>query len=305
MRHRGLWAGALALACALGVTELAWAQGRLRIPPDAQGLDVPRRAPLTLTPILRVEEEYNDNVLLNNDDQRWDLATRFTPGIALEWESAIHRLTAAYSVTADLYARESGLNRAFDRHDFFLDGLYRVAPRVTLALSDTFLYDRDTNLIAPEGVSVGRDQSFANTLGGSVAWVMEPRTTVRGGAAWSVQRFDSKDLFDSDVYRADVTLERALTTRLTGSLGYEFATFDIEREEHVTAHTARLGLAYRITETLRARILGGPTVEIPELGATRITPSVSASLRQRTGWGGSASTPVSSWAWPAASAALP
>lgn len=33
MRHRGLWAGALVLACAL-VTEPAWAQGRLRIPPD-------------------------------------------------------------------------------------------------------------------------------------------------------------------------------------------------------------------------------------------------------------------------------
>jgi hypothetical protein len=273
------------LAYALGVTEPAWAQGRLRIPPDPQGLDIPRRVPLTLRPAMRVEEEYNDNVLLDNDDKRWDFVTRFTPGIVLEWESAIHRLAAAYSFTADLYARESSLNRAFDRHDFFLDGLYRITPHVTLTLSDTFLYDTDTNLIAPEGVSVGHDRSFGNVLGASVAWVMEPRTTLRVGGAWSVQRFDGEELFDSDVYRADVTLERALTTRLTGSLGYEFAFFDIEREENVTAHTPRLGLTYRITETLIAWIVGGPTFEIPEHGDTRITPSLSASLRQRTGWG--------------------
>lgn len=273
------------VTCTLSGAGPAWTQGRLRTPPDPQALQVPRRAPLTLTPTLRVEEEYNDNVLLNNDDKRWDFVTRFTPGIALEWESVIHRLAAAYSFSADLYARESQLNRAFDRHDFFLDGLYRVNPQLTLTLSDTFTYDADTNLIAPEGVSVGRDQAFANTLSGSVAWLVEPRTTLRGGASWNVQRFDREDLFDSDVYRADVTAERALTTRLSGSLGYEIAYFDIERQENVTAHTPQLGITYRFTETLITRLIGGPTFEVPQHSPTRVTPSVTASLRQRTGWG--------------------
>jgi hypothetical protein len=104
-RH-ALWAGALVLAGALGLADLAGAQGRLRIPPDPQALQLPRRAPLTITPMLRIEEEYNDNVLLNNDDKQWDFVTRFTPSIALEWESVLHRVGAAYSFTADLYARE-------------------------------------------------------------------------------------------------------------------------------------------------------------------------------------------------------
>jgi hypothetical protein len=284
-RRRALWAGALVLAGALGLADPAGTQGRLRIPPDPQALQLPRRAPLTITPMLRIEEEYNDNLLLNNDDKQWDLVTRFTPGIALEWESVLHRVAAAYSFTADLFAREPQLNRGFDRHDFFLDALYRVTPRLTLSLVDTFTYDLETNLLSPEGVSVGRDQAFANTLGGAVAWVVKPRTTLRAGASWAVQRFDREDLFDSDVYRADVTAERALTTRLSGSLGYEFAHFDIEREENVTAHTPRLGLIYRITETLIGRIVGGPTFEIPEHRETRVIPSVSASLRQRAMWG--------------------
>jgi len=94
----------------------------------SQELQVPRRAPLTLTPTLTIEEEYNDNILSNNDDRRWDFITRFTPAIALEWESAIHRLAAAYSFSAELFAREPGRNHIFDRRDFFLDPLYRVDP---------------------------------------------------------------------------------------------------------------------------------------------------------------------------------
>jgi hypothetical protein len=80
----------------------------------------------------------------------------------------------------------------------------------------------------------GRDQGLGNTLGGTGAWVVEPRITQRAAASWAVQRFDSADLFDSDGYRT------------------ESAHFDIERQENVTAHTPRLGL-YRITEPLTGR----------------------------------------------------
>ncbi|MGH7314542.1 MAG: hypothetical protein ACREJV_15310 [Candidatus Rokuibacteriota bacterium] len=285
-RHRRrLWAGALVVTCALGVAGPVSAQGRLRRPPDPQELQLPRRAPLTLTPSITVEEEYNDNVLLNNDERRWDFITRFTPGIALEWESAVHRLAAAYSFSAELFARHPERSHAFERHDFFLDSLYRVNPQWTLTLSDTFTYDTDTNLIADEGISTGRDQAFGNILAGSASWLVEPQTTLRAGASWAVQRFDREDLFDSDVYRADLTAEHAFSRRFTGSLGYEFGYFDIERQENTTTHTPRLGVVYRFTETLTLRLSGGPTFEIAEGGPTHVVPAVSASLRQRAGWG--------------------
>ncbi|MGH7324036.1 MAG: hypothetical protein ACREJ9_05235 [Candidatus Rokuibacteriota bacterium] len=277
----------LALACALGAAgSAAWAQPLpLRRPPDPQGLEGPRRAPLTLTPTLTVEWEFNDNVVLNNDDKREDFITRFTPGISLEWESPIYRLAAAYSFSAELHAKETHLSRAFDAHRFALDTLYRVDPQLTLTLTDTFAFDTDTNLIAPEGVATGRDQAYGNTLAAGATWTMTPLTKLHGTASWSIQRFDREDLFDSDVYRAELILERTLTTRLTGSVGYEFGYFDIQREENVTTHTPRIGVTYRFTETLTGTLRAGPAIQIEEDNDTRVTPAVTANLRQRRAWG--------------------
>lgn len=279
----------LAVACALGAAAPTAGAQPLPLPqrrvPDPQGLEEPRRAPLTLTPTFTVEWEFNDNVVLNNDDRRRDFITRLTPGLILEWESSTHRLAAGYNFSAELYAKETHLSRAFDSHRFALDTLFQVNPRLTLTLTDTFAFDTDTNLVAEEGVATGRDQAYGNTLSGTAAWVVDTRTTLHGGASWSLQRFDREDLFDSDVYRADVGLERTLTTRLSGSIGYEIGYFDIDREENVTTHTPLLGVVYRFTETLTGSLRGGPTVQVEEDNDTRVTPTVRASLRQRRAWG--------------------
>jgi hypothetical protein len=278
------WLVAAAVGGALVAATPAGAQ-ILRQAPDPQQLQPPRRAPLTITPSLTVEEEYDDNILLNNDDRRWDFITRFTPGLSLEIERPLYRLTASYDFTADIYARNPARNHAFDRHRFLLDSLYRVDPQLTLTLTDTFSFNTNTNLIGAEGVATGRDRAWSNSLAGGAAWQATPRTALRGSASWTIQRFQRQDLHDSDVYRAEAAVERTLTPRLTGSLGYEIAYFDIQDEVTVTAHTPRLGVIYRFTETVTGSLSAGPSVEVPERGDIHITPAVTASLRQRTAWG--------------------
>lgn len=90
--------GALTVASVLMATTQAGAQ-MYRRPPDPQELEGPRRAPITITPFLTVEEEFDDNVFLNNDNKEWDFITRFTPGISIELERAQYRLAAAYTST--------------------------------------------------------------------------------------------------------------------------------------------------------------------------------------------------------------
>ncbi|OLC13957.1 MAG: hypothetical protein AUH29_11315 [Candidatus Rokubacteria bacterium 13_1_40CM_69_27] len=272
------------VACAIGLAApAAWAQATRR-PADPQPLEGPRLAPLVLRPTLTLEEEYNDNVLLNNNDKRWDFITRFTPGLALEVEQPVYRLSAAYSFSAEIFAREPGLTHVFDQHRFILDGLYRVSPPLTLNLSDTFSLTTNTNLLAAEGVATGRSRGYSNALSGGAAWQFDPRTTLRGGASWTVLRFERRELRGSDVYRANVDVDRALTRRLNVTLGYEFGFLDVEREENLTTHTPRLGLTYRFTETLTGSVVGGPTFEVSDRD-NRVTPTVSASLRQRLKWG--------------------
>ncbi|MGH7392463.1 MAG: hypothetical protein ACREM3_23850 [Candidatus Rokuibacteriota bacterium] len=281
------------LVCALALGALALAAAA---PADAQGIPIrrlpeptdieqPRRAPLTVTPWVTIAEEYNDNIFLNNDNRQSDFITTITPGVSVEAAGPTYRLLGSYSFTSEIFAKESDLSHAFNRHNLALDALYRVDPRLTLTLTDILTFDTNTNVVGTDDVATGRDRAFSNALGLGASWLVDPRTTLRGGFTWTTQQYDSPDLFDSDVYRVRLGVERALTPRLTGGLGYEFAFFDLDRQEDVMAHTPRVGLTYQFTPTLTGSISAGPIFEVPEDSDARVTPAVTASLSQRTSWG--------------------
>jgi hypothetical protein len=254
-------------------------------PTDPQQLQMPLRAPLTLLPSITVSEEFNDNILLTNRDKEWDFITGITPAVNLILESATYRLSAGYNFTAELYARHPDRNEAFSRQNFNVDALWRPSEQLTLTLTDTFAFAFDTNLISPEGVSTGRDRSYSNGLAGGAAYRLDNFTTVRGGASYTLQRFDAEELQDSDVYRADAAVDRAFSRFLTGSLGYQFAYFDIDFEPKTSTHTPRVGVSYRLTETITLALSGGPTFEFKEGGDDRVTPAVTASYSQRVFFG--------------------
>jgi hypothetical protein len=276
------WLFALAVCCLAAPASAQFLPSRPQ--EDPQRLQQPLRAPITLLPSLTVTEEFNDNILLDNRDKRWDLITGFTPGITLTVERPTYRFTAGYNFTAEIFARETERNHAFNRQNFTADGVWRPTARLTLNVSDGFSFSTDTNLIATESVSTGRDRSWSNSLGGGAAYQITPRSTVRGFGSYTVQRFSREELRDSDVYRAEAAYDRAFTPQLTGTVGYQIAYFDIENEPKTTTHTPRVGVIYRFTPTLTVTVSAGPTFELRD-DETRVTPAVTASVRQRMQFG--------------------
>lgn len=252
---------------------------------DPQELQEPRRAPFTLTPSITITGEYNDNIFIDNDNKVSDFIVGFTPGLALELERPTYRLAAGYHFTSEIFTQESDESHAFDRQNFYLDSFWRVDPFLTLTLTDTFVFSTDTNLIASESVATGRDRALGNILAAGVAWQFAPLWLVRGDASWATERFDDRDLVDSDVYRIAPTVEHRFTRQLTGDLGYEFGYFDIDREATTTTHTPLVGVSWQPTATIALTLRGGPSVEIKDGGDSRVTPAVSASYRQRLPFG--------------------
>jgi outer membrane putative beta-barrel porin/alpha-amylase len=255
-------------------------------PTDPQQLQMPLRAPLTLLPSITISEEYNDNVLLTNRDRRSDFITGITPALNAIYESSTYRLSAGYNFTAEMYARSPDRNAAFNRQNFNLDTMWRPDEQLTLTLTDALAFSTDTNLISPEGVATGRDRAWSNSLAGGAAYLIDPFTTVRGTGSYTVQRFSNEDLRDSDVYRFDAGVDRALSRFLTGTVAYQFAYFDIDEEPKTWTHTPRLGVAYRLTERITVAASGGPTFEIREGDrGDRVTPAVTATYAQRVFFG--------------------
>lgn len=248
---------------------------------DPQQLQQPRRVPFTLTPSITITEEFNDNIFIDNDRREWDFITGITPGLVINFEDATRRLNLAYSFTAEVFARETDESHAFARQSFVGETAWRVLPELTLTLADRFYFSSDTNLIATENVATGRDRAWSNALTGGAIWQFERLTAARGGLGWTVERFDDSEARDSDVYTADVMLDRRLTERLTGSAGYQFAYFDIDREERTTVHTPRVGVMWEATPTITLALNGGPAFEVKEDRGTRVTPALTAGYRQR------------------------
>ena len=252
---------------------------------DPQELEPTRKAPLTIVPSFTLTEEYNDNVFLDNGNRKSDFITGFTPGIAITYERPTFRLAAGYNFTAELFARETNENHAFDRQNFFLDTAWKVDPFLTLSLTNAFIFSTDTNLISREQVATGRDRSLSNVLGIGASYQLTEFWSVRGGASYTLERFSGSGLQDSDVYRADVGVDRRVSSRLTVGAGFEFGYFDIDNEEKTTTYTPRIGAAWRATETITLALSGGPTVERREDGNTRVTPAITASYAQKLFFG--------------------
>jgi hypothetical protein len=230
--------------------------------------------------------EYNDNIYLDNRNRKSDFITGFTPGIAITVERPTYRLSAGYNYTAELFARETSESHAFDRQNFWLDSKWRIDPTLTVSVTDALIYSFDTNLIAREGVSTGRNRSFGNALGAGLAWQFDPLWTLRSGASWTLERFSGQGRGqDSDVYRVNVGVDRRISSVLTVGAGYELGYFDVQHEEKVTTHTPRIGAIVRATDTITLALSGGPTVEHFASGRTRITPAVTASYAQRMPFG--------------------
>ena len=246
--------------------------------------DVPIRGPLVLYPTLTVTGEYNDNIFLNNDRKESDFVVGISPGVRLVLESPTYRWAVGYSFTAEKYLDHSELDSAVQRQDFFINGLHRIDPRLTLTLTDVFVETQNSNLVSEEAVSVGRRKSRSNVFSPGLAWQFTPRTSLTASFSYTLQRFDDADAINSDVYRLTTDVNHDFTSRLTGVLGYEVRYLDVDGQVGTTTHTPRLGATYRFTPTLTGSVVAGPTVRVTK-DETGVSPYVNAHLTQLFAWG--------------------
>lgn len=252
-------------------------------PLELLGLLAPRemRGPLTLMPSISAYEEYNDNVFADNNNRQWDFITGFTPAIMLFVNNPRFQLSAGYSFTAELYARQTELSNALARHTFLLNGGYQATTQLTLTLSDVLVWDRSANAIAAQGFTTGRQSALYNTLSPGLNWRMTPQTFLTLGATYGVERFEGQGGgADSDTYGFASGLGYDFTSRFAGLLGYRFTYLNVQGQDNSTTHTPTVGFNFRLTPTLTVSVSGGPS--FTEIGGrTFVSPAVSAGLVQQ------------------------
>lgn len=217
------------------------------------------RYPASLTPTLTVGEEYNDNIFSDNRNRQSDFITTFTPGLTLAFESAVYRFLLSGSVSALVYADHSELNdAAMGRASLLASGDYRLSPRATAALTNTYTKSESSNTASLEGISTGRRSSQSNTITPSYSYNLTQLTTMRLIASYALERFSGGGTADSDVYRIEANADHRFSPRLTGTAGYQFAYLDLSAQPNVKTHTPKIGATYLFSPTLTASVSAGP-----------------------------------------------
>jgi hypothetical protein len=282
--RRALAALLVALVVLLGGST-AWAQFPGRTPGTVLFPDLPVRGPVVIYPTLTLGVEYNDNLFLNNQQRKSDYIGSVTPGIQVILESTTYRWAAGYSLTGEKYFHTDQLDSTVQRQNFFLTGSHRLSPEFTLTLNEVFVEDKNTNFVGTENIAVGRQKALSNVIAPGFVWFFLPKTSIRAEAGYTLQRYDSPNSADSNVYRLTTDLNHDFTSRFTGILGYEARYLDVQHQLGVTTHTARVGLTYRFTPQTIATVIAGPTVLLARGQQPRWSPFFDANLTSLYSWG--------------------
>ena len=240
---------------------------------------------MTLTPSISVSEEFNDNIFSDNSNRQWDFITSFSPALTLYVNRPDYRLSAGYSFSADVYARESRLNNAFATQTFVASGLYQLTRGLTVTAVDAFTYDRNSHRLTSQNFSTGSQEFWFNHFSPGVSWQMTPLDTVALTGTYDLYRYaHAGSGADSDTYGFQASLSHAFTQRLSGSINYSFTYIDTRGEESSTTHTPTVGFSYALTQTLSASITGGASITLLG-GDTFVNPAGTVSLVQTFSFG--------------------
>ena len=249
-------AGCHALGAALGLAVLASPGAAL-----AQG-------PWTFTPSLRVAEKYTDNVFGTAHDHRSDFITQITPGVALSYEVPPLRMSASYSATAELYAKNSDLDNFGDNQNGSLVLDYRPDERLTLGLVGYYARTNDPSffLVQPTAPPAGtvvvptvettRRETTQYTLSASGAYRFTPRLSGRAGYSFSYLKQEGTD--DSRSHTGSLGGDYQLTREDQGFSTVSVSTFD--STDSATSASLLLGWRRQWSADLTTSVAAGPRV---------------------------------------------
>jgi hypothetical protein len=254
--------------------------------PDLFNPPVPRGW-ITLTPTFTLSGEYNDNIFERNDDRKSDFIFGFTPGVTLSMQRPEYRLLAGYNNTSQIYTKETDLSGYANKHQFFADGFYLLSPRTRLTLAERFIYDEDTSSVSSDNVSSGRQNSLRNVAALGVQHELTELTTLRATFTQAHQSFfgnDDDGSRDSDTFRLLVGADHQFTARLRGIAEFDSAYFTVQGESDAYTQRPRVGFDYRLTQTLSAGLVAGPSFFIRD-SDLKVKPTVTAQLTQLFSFG--------------------
>lgn len=254
------WTGRLALLLVVLTGGRPLAQGQVPQPGNADG----RSAGWVFTPSISFGGGYDDNVLLANrgSEPPGDYASPLGPSASLDFNSNRTRFSSGYDGSFTFYRTLDELT-SFE-HYARASLSHRLTKRVTIIAEESFARAPTTDALQLAGIPFYRVGSATNTVGGGVDVALSKVMSLTSHYSWRRVNFDydnftGRELLGGNAHEAEVTVNRALSTRLTvsgryslisGALGEATNAANLVDRGNFQIHTGAGSLTYRVTPTL-------------------------------------------------------
>jgi len=211
---------------------------------------------LTLTPFLKIEERYNDNVFLSETDEEDDFITIISPNIELGYHPNRYLdLDLEYGFNFRFYADHSNLNDTNLRETQHANLRAQVRP-----LNRVFIDVHDFYRRVPVDVrqKVATDNDFENMTDSNEfsisPYVQIPITTTimsRFGYRFRNMWYEDDIGNNSDSHLGFASLTKQFSTELSMSLGYDYLAHRPEFTNDYDAHHGFISANYQMASNLR------------------------------------------------------
>jgi len=234
-----------------------------------------------VTPSFSFGEVYDDNIFSTASKPESDFITRFTPTIQAGYQSEPLTVLGRYTFDSEIYPDHPDLTNAQVRQRASAELKYLPIRPLTLAVNGNYAETQTpSELNVLTELQVGRSRASSLSLAPSVAYQFDPLTTGTGGYTFS--RGELSGGVSTDTHAMNLGLDRRLTPRDTGSLGYTFnhylfgGSLPSEGTNSLTSHVLTFGWTREITPVTNVTLRVGP-----RFTEGTVHPEVSASIAHK------------------------
>lgn len=186
-------------------------------------------AKLEITPSLKINESYNDNIYLTKTDREDDFITKISPAISLKYAIQPFDLSLDYSLDFKFYGEHSDLNETSIGEVQKIRFQEQVRPLKYLFVD---LYDVYKRVPVDVRRSVEIDNTFVNMTESNTFSVspyavlpLTSTTSITTGYAYSNVWYKNEDSVDFDGHSVFLALNKKFSSKIIGTLRSDYFAY--------------------------------------------------------------------------------
>lgn len=224
--------------------QFDWMQRDVRPNPLLESLLGVRERPTRLFMSVNLTEQYSDNFFQTDGGGMTEYRTSGTLATVYRTESGRAFLALANTVSGNYDARAEDSTIGFA--NFTLNTGYEL-PRLSLALSDSFIRDDESSQADENGVRRGRRTFLQNRLSPQVRYAFSRLTSMTAGYTNTVVRSDGGVSGDDAITHGfSGGLQHRFSPVVTGNIRYTYTDNDTDGAVDSRTHGATADLGYAI-----------------------------------------------------------